>query len=151
MEFPIASSPSYTVLIAGLIAAITLSIGAAFTWFAFTADSLSVTLDDSALRIDLPFYGRSIPLSQLDVSSAQIVTLNRSSDFRPRIRTNGIGLPGYAVGWFRLRNGDKALAAVTSKQKVLYLQTTDGYVLLLSLNEPKGFLDKLNEFKKNDP
>ena len=144
MEFPISSSPSSTALIAGAIALVTIVIGLMFAWFAFSASNLAAAIDGDDLRITVPIYGRSIPLSSLDVSSLAIVDLNDAVDLRPRVRTNGIGLPGYAVGWFRLGNGEKALAAVTARNPVVYLRTTEGYSLLLSLADPQGFAEQLS-------
>lgn len=143
MEFEISSSPSSTVLFAGAVAAVTLLMGGLFGWFALSSSSLSAAIEGSSLQIKVPIYGRSIPIAALDVASATIVDLEQTPQLRPGIRTNGIGLPGYAVGWFRLKNGEKALAAITSKQRVLYLRTSEGYVLLLSLADPERFIRQL--------
>ncbi len=143
MEFEITSSPSSTVLFAGAIAAITLLIGGMFAWFALSTSNLSTSIEHAALKVNVPIYGRTIPLYKLDVGSAVVVTLDKSSALRPTRRTNGIGMPGYAVGWFRLKNGEKALAAVTSRANVVYLRTRDGYSLLLSLVEPHAFIERL--------
>lgn len=143
MEFEISSSPSSTVLFAGAVAAVTLLIGGLFGWFALSSSSLSAAIEGSSLQIKVPIYGRSIPIAALDVASATIVDLEQTPQLRPGIRTNGIGLPGYAVGWFRLKNGEKALAAITSNQRVLYLRTSEGYVLLLSLADPERFIRQL--------
>jgi crotonobetainyl-CoA:carnitine CoA-transferase CaiB-like acyl-CoA transferase len=59
------------------------------------------------------------------------------------MRTNGVGLPGYRAGWFRLRNGEKALAFVTDVHRVTYLRTTDGYSVLLSVEQPQQFASAL--------
>jgi hypothetical protein len=150
MEFPIVSSPSSTVVFAGVIATITIAIGILFLWFAYTASNLSASVEESTLQIDVPIYGRSIPLANLDVACARSVDLEQSPELRPRIRTNGIGLPGYAVGWFKLRNGEKALAALTSRDNVLYIQTTEGYSLLLSVSEPEKNLEHLTRISSND-
>ena len=148
MEFPIASSPPSTIMIAGGIALMTLAIGAVFAWFAFTASGLSVLIENDSLRIKAPIYGRVIPLAKLDVSSLEVIDLNESPNHRPRTRTNGIGLPGYAVGWFRLGTGEKALAAITARDNVLYIRTNDGYSLLLSLVDPEGFTSELTELRQ---
>ncbi|WP_417763517.1 PH domain-containing protein [Shewanella sp.] len=47
-------------------------------------------------------------------------------------RTNGIGLPGYHLGWFQLKQDGKALVAVSNTQQLLYIPTTLGFSLLLS-------------------
>lgn len=143
MEFEITSSPSSTVIFSGIIAAIMLSIGFLFIWFTYSASHLSVRVEGVSLHIKVPIYSRSIPLSRIDASSAKIVNLDNSSELRPRIRTNGIGLPGYAVGWFKLYNGEKALAAITSRKDVMYIRTYEGYSLLLSLKDPQSFMKQL--------
>ncbi len=149
MEFQITSSPQIAVIFSGVIAFITLGLGLLFLWFAYSTSNLSTTVEDDSLHLHVPIYGRTIPLSSLDLDSAQVANLNESPELKPRWRTNGIGIPGYAVGWFKLRNGDKALAAVTSKQKVLYMKTTEGYSLLLSLEHPEKFLDRLSRGSTN--
>ena len=143
MEFPITSSPSSTVWIAGGIALLTLAIGALFAWFAVSASALSTSIVGDDLRIKVPIYGRVIPLSKLDLSSLNVINLDESPEFRPNVRTNGIGLPGYAVGWFRLGTGERALAAITERSGVVYLRTTEGYSLLLSLVNPELFSREL--------
>ena len=86
--------------------------------------------------------GRTIRLSNLNLASAQVVRMDGNSDVRAVTRTNGIGLPGYAVGWFKLASGDKALLAVTSGN-ALYIPTREGYALLLSVARPDVALGQL--------
>ncbi len=101
-----------------------------------------------SLRIRVPFYGRTLPIHELDLSRARVVDLSIETGLRPRIRTNGIGLPGYSVGWFRLKDKQKALAALTGRQNVVHIPTSGGYCLLLSTLEPERFLESL---KQNSP
>ena len=98
---------------------------------------------DNRLIIRGDIYGRTIPRSELVIDNAQIVNLKVDRKYRMTLRTNGCGLPGYASGWFRLANGEKALAFVTASDSVLYLPTTKGYSLLLSPKEPQRLLDTL--------
>ena len=79
----------------------------------------------------------------LRLDRAAIVDLGESTDYAPRRRTFGTGLPGYASGWFRLRNGEKALAYLTRRDAVLYLPTSLGYSLLLSADRPQELLASL--------
>jgi hypothetical protein len=62
-------------------------------------------------------------------------------------RTVGTALPGYRSGWFRLANGEKALVYVTDPSRVVYVPTTDGYSLLLSVAETDQFVDRLHAMK----
>ena len=52
-------------------------------------------------------------------------------------------MPGYRSGWFRLRDGEKALLYVTDPTRVVYVPTTEGYSVLLSVAEPDVFLSSL--------
>jgi hypothetical protein len=52
---------------------------------------------------------------------------------KPWLRTWGIGLPGLASGWFRLRNKGKALCVLTGRERVTVLKADDGTWVLLSL------------------
>jgi hypothetical protein len=99
-------------------------------WFALNRRTLLLT--DTELTLRTGFYGRTLRRSSLRPESALEVSLVDRRDLAPRWRTNGIGLPGFRAGWFRLRNSDKALVLLTDPFHVTYLPTGDGYVLLVS-------------------
>ena len=67
----------------------------------------------------------------------------RTQDLRPKWRTNGVGLPGYSIGWFRLRNREKALVFLTDRKHAIYIPTTEGYVVLISPQNPDAFVKAL--------
>lgn len=89
------------------------------------------------------FWGRSIPLESLKSSEVRILDLNNRSEYLPKRRTLGTGLPGYASGWFRLRNGEKALVYLTSGKQVVYIPTSSNYSLLLSVEQPERLIELL--------
>ena len=95
------------------------------------------------LRLAGDLYGRVVPKAQLRVDLARRVDLGRDEALRPRWRRVGTGLPGYQAGWFRLRNGEKALLYLTDRSRAVYIPTTAGYSLLLSPADPDGFLSRL--------
>lgn len=99
-------------------------------------------LSDSGLAFRGDLYGRPLPWAALRVAEARVVDLTREAALAPRSRRVGTGLPGYAAGWFRLRNGQRALLYVTT-QRVLYVPTNAGYALLLSPTDPDGMLAEL--------
>ena len=100
-------------------------------------------ISPAGLKLRGAVYGRMIPSSSLEVGRARRVDFYAEPDLRPRRRTNGIGLPGYLAGWVRLRNGEKALTFVSDRSQVVYIPTTEGYSLLLSVTEPDQFLSRL--------
>lgn len=93
------------------------------------------------LRGDI--YGKEVPWTALRVSEARLVDLSQDSGLRPRSRRLGTGLPGYAAGWFRLNNGERALVYLTRSKPVLYVPTSLGYSLLLSPQDPVNLLAAL--------
>lgn len=100
-------------------------------------------VSEAGLRIHGDFYGRVVPAHAMRVADARRVDLAATRDLQPRLRTLGTGLPGYQSGWFRLRNGEKALLYLTDRGKAVYVPTTEGYSLLVSPADPDGFLSAL--------
>jgi hypothetical protein len=97
--------------------------------------------DTVRLRGDL--YGRTIAMSQVRAAAARVVDLDAEPGLRPILRTNGVGLPGYQAGWFRLADGSRALLYLTDRRRAVHVPTTLGYVLLLSAAEPEGLVGAL--------
>jgi hypothetical protein len=110
----------------------------------FWPRALSVEVTHEAVIVRGSIYGRSVPRSQLRLSEARIVDLASEPALRPRVRTNGTGLPNYKVGWFRLSDRERALCFLTTTDSVLYLPTTENYALLISTADPAGLLNSLN-------
>ncbi len=100
-------------------------------------------LSRDGLRLRGDLYGRLVPLSQLRLAEARRVDLTAEEGLRPKWRRMGTGLPGYKAGWFRLRNGEKALLYLTDGSRAVYVPTTEGYSLLLSPEDPDAFLEAL--------
>jgi hypothetical protein len=110
---------------------------------AYSARHSRVEIRGGELRLVGDLWGRSIPIASLELSRAAVLDLSAAPDYKPRWRTFGTGLPGYASGWFRLRNGEKALAYLTRHDGVVYLPTSLGYSLLLSAERPEELLARL--------
>ena len=98
---------------------------------------------DSGLEFRGDIYGKPVTWTALRTSEARVVDLNQDSGLRPRSRRLGTGLPGYAAGWFRLNNGERALVYLTRYRPVLYVPTKLGYSLLLSPQDPDSLLAAL--------
>jgi hypothetical protein len=100
-------------------------------------------LSDAGLRLRGDLYGRMIPASALRGGSTRIVDLANTRELQPRWRTLGTAFPSYRAGWFRLRNGEKALLYLTDSRRAVYIPTTRGYSLLLSPQQPERFVERL--------
>ena len=120
-----------------------LALVALFGYLTYSSRHARCEVSADGLRIAGDLYGRRIPLEALRLDGARVLDLRRDKEYQLKWRTNGAGLPGYSAGWFKLRNGEKSLAFVTDKQRVLYLPTSRGYSLLLSLAEPEALLEAL--------
>lgn len=112
----------------------------------YSARHATAEVNDSALVLTGE-YARNIALQDLNLAKAQVVNLAERSDLSPDARTNGVGLPGYQAGWFKLHNGQKALLHLTARDRVVYLPTKEGYAVLLSVTDPGGLLDSLRKHK----
>jgi hypothetical protein len=98
----------------------------------------------SGLQLKGDLYGRFIPAAELRAAEARRVDLERQETLQPRRRTAGTAIPGYRAGWFRLANGEKALVYVTDPHRVVYVPTTKGYSVLVSVQEVDSFVDALH-------
>jgi hypothetical protein len=124
----------------GGLAILLLVLLALFAYFAYASLFARFEVTSEGLRIASALYGRSIPAASLIAEHARVVNLDQDSELRPRLRTNGIGMPGYSSGWFRLKRGDSALVFLTDRTRVVYLPTHEGYALLLSVQHPNEFI-----------
>lgn len=102
-----------------------------------------VAFDGKHLRVKATFYSRQSPVADFDLAQARVVDTREHTEFKPMLKTNGFGLPGYWAGHFRLRDRRKAFCLVTDPGKVLALPHADGGVWLLSFEHPQAVLDIL--------
>ena len=120
------------VILLGVAAVLLLTLnGANRGRFEFTEAGLS-------LRGDI--YRRTVPYAALDPDGMRLVDWRSERDLEPVARTMGTGVPGYRSGWFRLRNGQKALLFVSTGHPVVHLPTHDGYALQLTPGDPRAFM-----------
>lgn len=113
-----------------------------FAWLGWSMNRVAVAVTPDAIELRAPFYGRVIPRATIATDELRVVDLNTDKDLQPGLRTNGVGLPGFLLGWFRLGNGDSALLAVTDRSRVVCVPHVDG-VLLASVAEPVAMLETL--------
>lgn len=131
----------------GIICILLAIILAALAYTAYSSRQSRVEIDSNRIKLVGDFWGREIPFKLINVSDARVLNLTESPEYAPKRRTFGTGLPGYSSGWFRLRNGEKALIYLTRRHDVVYLPTFDSYSLLLSVEEPARFIKTLQQYK----
>lgn len=108
------------------------------------AQTSTFELSPAGLRLRGDLYGRLIPASSLRGGAAHRID-ETETGLIPVRRRFGTAMPGYLSGWFRLRDGEKALLYLTDRTKAVYVPTRSGYAVLLSVTEPERFLARLKE------
>ncbi len=140
-SFPIAPATSRSLWFVIPIAMVLLAAAVTLAMTALGPKRARYELSPDGIAFRGDMYGRGlIPAGELRGGSARIVDLARDPDLAPRWRTLGTGLPGYKAGWFRLKNGEKALVSLTDTHRAVYVPTTRGYALLVSPAHPDSFL-----------
>jgi len=125
------------------LAILMLALAALFIYLAMATRNVNFEVADEKLKITGDLYGRSIPVATLKLEEMRAMNLNHEHEYRPRWRTNGVGMPGYLSGWFKLRNREKALIFVTDQSRVVYIPTLNGYTLIVSTQRPEAFMEAL--------
>lgn len=141
--FPITSASSKTFWLLALIGITVfclLILMAILTW---SSQNMHCSLSAEGLKLSGGFYGRFVPMNLLDVKRASMTDLRVDPGSQPKTRTQGLGLPGQTHGWFKLRNGQRALLFVTDPSRVVKLPTRDGYILMLSISNGEHFIRRL--------
>jgi hypothetical protein len=125
-----------------VIVLVVASVGA-LAYSLMGAQTARFDVSAEGLRLRGDFYGRLIPAAALRLDSARVVNLRTEQTLAPTIRTVGTAISGYRAGWFRLRDGERALLYVTDPTRVAYVPTTEGYAVLLSVADPAALLASL--------
>ena len=116
-----------------------------FGWFLYWSKHTRFQIQNSEIHFDAGLYSKSISLQDIDVSSMGLLDYEQAPALKPRVRINGIGLPGYKSGWYRLANEEKALLYVTDESKMLAFKTLEGYWVFMSVMDPTSFVEQLQE------
>lgn len=127
----------------GLLTATTLLGAVVIGGTALGSQRSRATVAPDALRVRGDVYWRTVPRTALRPEAARIVDLRATRELQPTLRLFGTALPGYLAGWFRLRDGSRAFLAVTDRRRVVHVPTAGGAALLLSPDDPEGFLAAL--------
>lgn len=134
------------VIMAGVLA-LCLGVG----WFiGRTMRKHAVTLDHDGLAVNTCFYTCRLGWRELQLAQARAVDLEEHTGLKPMLKTNGVSLPGYHSGWFRLRNGRRALVAIAGGTRVVHVATTRDYDLLLQPRQPRALLQRMKALAPAD-
>lgn len=106
--------------------------------------SVRVHVTPDSLTVGGGVYRLSVPLDRLEPSRAGL--RNPADPMHALgLRTNGIGMPGLALGWFNARGGGgRVFAAITNPDDVVVIPTDAGYTVMVSPQDPRAFLAALS-------
>ena len=142
--FPMIPAASKSLWFFAIISLVLVGALVLMIWLAWSMRHAQFTVSEDGLLLKGDLYGRLIPLKSLKLDEAVVTNLNTDRDHQPKWRTMGTGLPGYAAGWFKLRNGTKALLYVTDRTHVARIPTTEGYTVMLSVADPAALIEELS-------
>jgi hypothetical protein len=131
--------------VVGLSGALLVGVLGLLVWLAMSSKKVELGVKPGELAIRGGPYGRTIPLNELDLERGRAIDLTVERDLQGKWKTNGSELPGLQQGWFRLRDGQKALLFVTDRRRVLHVPTTHGWALQVSVEDPAALLAALRK------
>ncbi len=103
-----------------------------------------VKLGTDGLKVRVSFVNKTWSLSTLNRDAAKEINLDKMDELKPRWKLYGAGMPGLKSGLFKLKNGEKAHIYITGTQKIVYVPSNNGPILL-SLEKPAAFLEHLKK------
>ena len=133
--------------VVGIAVVLILIIGL-LAYIGYSSKNVRFEVSDEGLRISRSIYGRFIPSTEIAVEGVRVIDLRVDSEYSPKRRTNGAFLPGFAEGWFKLKNDKKALLFLTDRSSVVYIPTTKDYSMLLSVREAEEFTELVKRWEQ---
>ncbi len=124
---PIPSSALVTVIVFGIVMIAVLAI------LALPIYLLRITVFSDGIVVKAPPMYR-FSVKREEVEEIFVADLNSRDDLKPRLRTWGTRLPGYALGWFKLGNGAKAFCVISSNTAVVFKLRNNTYLIVTPSN-----------------
>jgi hypothetical protein len=120
------------IAVALLVGVLVVPVGLILFWQLF---NVKASWDGRSLRVGGGLYSVEVPARELRLEDASLI-----NGARPTWRTNGIGMPGLRLGWFR-HAGRRVFLAVT-KQDCVYVPGAN-FDVIFSPDDPAAFLASL--------
>ena len=109
-----------------------------------------LVLGAKALEVKTGFNRCQVAYADLRLDDARVVDLAERTEFKPMLKLNGTGLPGFRSGWYLLRDRSRAFVAITGGPRVLWIPTRGKHALLLQPRQPQALLDALRAMARGD-
>lgn len=98
-------------------------------------------ISGSKLLVGGGLYSISVDRAEILKDEVRLIS-GTDVAYRLSNRTNGVGLPGFALGWFQLSNGKKVFALTTEQPSVL-IPTKLGYDIITSPADRDRFISSI--------
>lgn len=114
-------------------------------WITFTCLRYrDATLREDHLVLRATMFRKKVPYTSIRPSTLRVADTREHPEYRPWLKTGGVGLPGLLAGHFRLQGWKKAFVLVTA-HKVVVFQLTDDSWVVFSAESPQRVLESLRE------
>ena len=110
-----------------------------FSWLWYQGQSANITLNMTQFSLNVPFYGTTMPRSDILVTGVRVWDAEQEPELKPDIRSNGFDVPGFQLGWYRLNDGQKALV-VAGQGQWLVIPTRQEYIIMITTEDPERLL-----------
>lgn len=90
-----------------------------------------ITIDGDALKLGAGFYKITCLTSEIELETDKPRSIR---DMGVTLRVNGIFMPWFRLGWFRLRTGRRVFVFARTDRAV-YLRTSRKFDVIVSINE----------------
>lgn len=102
--------------------------------------TVALSLESGQLTVGGGAYKTSVPVNTINLQGITTDLPRGIMGFR----TNGVGMPGFKLGWFRSKNGRKVFAMATNRD-LLYLPTSGPYDIVLSTPQRNELVSQLRD------
>lgn len=109
-----------------------LSFTGVFLLTAWWVSDNKVQFVDNSLHIQAGFYQTTLTDLSLPDCSINVFTQSELGPFTPKFAINGIHLPGYRVGWYRLQNNELAFVMLIGDYQEVTVVKTPTMIAIVS-------------------
>lgn len=128
-----------------------LACSAVWVTIALAARRNRATLKDGVLSVRSTFYRCDVPVDALDLAKARLFDREERTELGIAYKRNGVGLPGFHSGHFKLKNRERAFVAVASGRWRVWLPRKSAGGLLLEPRDGRALLDALRNTARPHP
>lgn len=100
-----------------------------------------ITLRKGTLHLKGGAFHERIELTA--ITYAEIIDIEHNKERAPVMRENGLGLPGFQIGWFTLANGACAFVMRSGGKRMVYIETSQDFRVLLGVKNPEKLLAQI--------